>query len=329
VSRRQRREEGAEFEPLACPELNGAAVFREPASGAVLIIPPSPDRTLRWLAALGAAGIPYRVIELDGGSWCIRIQPECAGIALHELIEYERVNRNWPPRPHEISISDAADIAAGAVGVLLLCLWFLYTGPADNRLVEVAGMDSSAVINGQWWRCVTALTLHADVPHVLSNSVCLVVFATVLGARCGAGVTWALILSTGAYGNLIAAWIVHSPHRAIGASTAVFGALGILAVDQFVKHWRTYRDLRSIWSRAWVAVGSAVALLALLGTGLRADLAGHFFGFAVGCVAGAMPAALRRRPNGAVQAMLLFMTVATVLVCWGAALMSYAAGGAG
>jgi hypothetical protein len=60
----------------------------------------------------------------------------------------------------------------------------------------------------------------------------------------------------------------------IGTSTAVFGALGTLSALQVPRR------------RAWLTLGVGVALLGFLGTGSRADLLAHLFGFAAGVAEG-------------------------------------------
>src|SRR5438034_425376 len=79
---------------------------------------------------------------------------------------------------------------------------------------------------------------------------------------------------------LPAAWLVRRDFVSIGASTAVFGALGALAA--FPQHRR----------RAWVPLGAGLALLAFLGTSKRADLAGHLCGFVAGLLLGAVASRL-------------------------------------
>src|SRR5438132_399884 len=72
--------------------------------------------------------------------------------------------------------------------------------------------------------------------------------------------TW-LVLLAGAGGNALNAWVHVAHHTSIGASTAVFGALGILGGLQFGR----LRGRR----RAWLALAATLALLALVGSDER------------------------------------------------------------
>ncbi|NOY80405.1 MAG: rhomboid family intramembrane serine protease [Kiritimatiellaeota bacterium] len=296
----------------------------DPETGDATIAPPDPKRALRWLATLGAAAIPYGIEESAWGSWVVRVPADHAEQALGEIAAYEQVNRNWPPAPQSAAstldgLEASGDILPSLAVSLGLVGFFLMTGPFDPRVSACAAGagDSAKVIAGEWWRAATALTLHADVPHVLGNAVCCLFFGHALCRRFGFGLAWAMIFLVGVAGNLLAEHLGAPGQVSIGASTAVFGALGMLAAAQFVRNFRLYGNLKSVWARAWVAAFAGVALLSLLGTGPRADLRAHFYGFAVGVGAGAVPALwLRRPPPEAVQIFLYVGMWGTVLAAW-------------
>ena len=91
-------------------------------------------------------------------------------------------------------------------------------------------LDTQAVFDrGEWWRLGTALFLHADFGHLISNVLSgMFAFAAVLstiGRRQG----WLLLALASATGNLaIAALNYPGPYLSLGASTAIFAALGLL-----------------------------------------------------------------------------------------------------
>ena len=124
----------------------------------------------------------------------------------------------------------------------------------------------------------------------------------------GPGVGLWLVLLAGAGGNALTAVAHRADHISVGASTATFGAIGILAALRIVGG-RTGSSRRK-W---WVVVAAGLALLALLGTGPHADILAHLFGFlvggglgviarahaaATGAGAGAVAARRRRRRGG-------------------------------
>ena len=158
--------------------------------------------------------------------------------------------------------------------------------------MQAAGRVDAALMieGGEWWRALTALTLHGDVVHLASNLVAGVGFVFLSSRFFGAGAAWLLVLITGAVGNALNAW-VHYPeaHLSIGASTAVFAALGIItgaglwvALMQPVERWTMPRWLMPAFG--------GLTLLGLLGIGdgldARIDVAAHLSGFAVGGMVG-------------------------------------------
>ncbi|MHC5212665.1 MAG: rhomboid family intramembrane serine protease, partial [Planctomycetota bacterium] len=143
--------------------------------------------------------------------------------------------------------------------------------------------DATRIRGGEWWRAVTALTLHDDFAHLAGN---LVFGALFVGALCpvaGTGLTLLATLVTGTAGNLLNAALQPDGHRSLGASTAVFSALGLLAALQ----WRRRARLRSGRLRRWTPVVAALLLLAYLGaSGARVDVLAHVTGLACGLVGG-------------------------------------------
>ena len=98
--------------------------------------------------------------------------------------------------------------------------------------------DAERIRSGEWWRAVTAMTLHADVMHVLGNVVASVIFVSAAGRWLGPGVAAMLILLAGTGANLLTALVEKENHLSVGASTATFAALGLVVGLQSVRRWR-------------------------------------------------------------------------------------------
>jgi membrane associated rhomboid family serine protease len=168
---------------------------------------------------------------------------------------------------------------------------------------------------GEWWRAVTALTLHADAAHLFGNVAAGALFTTAVCRALGPGAGVALVLATGVVGNLVAAAVRPTASTSVGASTAIFGAVGILCGRAVVRAARR----RTAGRPPWIPLAAGLALLALLGTSERADLLAHFNGFVVGLPLGAMTAGMPR-PGRLVQAALGTASAALVAVAWWLAL---------
>ncbi|MRR35036.1 rhomboid family intramembrane serine protease, partial [bacterium] len=130
----------------------------------------------------------------------------------------------------------------------------------------------------------------------------------------GSGLAWSLILGSGILGNLVNASLHFSGHVSVGASTAVFGAVGVLAATSVVRH---HHHLQRRWP---LPAAAGMALLTVLGTGgEHTDLGAHLFGFLWGVCLGAVAEYLVGRfgrPNPALNALLAIVSAMGVVFSW-------------
>jgi rhomboid protease GluP len=191
-------------------------------------------------------------------------------------------------------------------------LFFLVTGPAaaQSRWFDAGIALSSRVLSSEPWRAVTALTLHADGTHVIGNAISGTVFTSLVQRRLGAGGALLATLASGVLGNLANALyyqhVLHSDHRSLGASTAVFGAVGLLAATQLALSRAEPRAPKRTWLDLAAPLVGGLALLGALGSGgddpnHRVDLGAHLFGFLAGVLIGLAAAIPLRRSKLAVD----------------------------
>lgn len=251
-------------------------------------VTPSRDAADEWGVVLAAAGIEHWVRHrLDG--WALLVDQRDAAVAAAALDAYDRENRAEAAAvPASTTPTDSA-VTLGLVVALLLLAFFAVAGPRAGRSVwiERGSADAARILAGEWWRAVTALTLHADASHVLGNAVAAALLLPAVFVELGAGVGLWLVLLAGGIGNLLTADIHRAGHVSVGASTAVFGAIGILAA------LRIAGGARSRARRRWVVIAASLALLALLGAAPEADLLAHLFGVLVGAALGLVASRLR------------------------------------
>jgi membrane associated rhomboid family serine protease len=276
-----------------------------------------------WALVLDSRSIPC-CIEASGAELQLLVPEHQMESARRELNLYEEANLNWPPtlpatRPLVENTLPTVSI------LLLLAIFHNLTligislpdhGQVDLNTLGVA--YAQEIMNGEWWRCVTALTLHADLLHLLSNLTIGGTFIVLLCRELGSGMAWSLLLASGTIGNLINAWLQSPSHRSVGASTAVFGAVGILAAISTVRY---SHNLRRRW---FIPVAAGVALLAILGTeGKQTDLGAHLFGFIAGiCLGTAAEFLVGRygRPGAGLNVLLALLSAALVAAAWWAAI---------
>ena len=244
---------------------------------------------------LAAVGIDCRLVPRDGAIG-LTVAPPDADRARHELASYAQENRRSRSPPALRALMGGAD------GALAYCAVLLFLHGASNRQafsqdwLSAGAAQAGLIAEGEWWRAVTALGLHADLGHLASNLAFGSLLGLLLAQILGTGLAWLAILLAGAFGNALNAFFHPAAHTAIGASTAVFGALGILAALA----WSRRAPLWRHGLRRWLPLAAGVMLLAYLGVGgERTDIGGHFAGFAAGAASGAgLAYAGHRVPQG-------------------------------
>ncbi len=296
----------------------GAAVGAFPPAPAAI----GPVRTERqardWSLVLDAMRIGHAVRQHDAGLFLV-VQPGDARAALDAIASYEKENRDWPPRrARERLPFRASPIAALVFAALLVFHGTLGRTGAFAALTARGASVSHLVLAGEPWRAVTALTLHADGPHVLGNVLAGTLFVTALERRLGPGRAVFYTLGAGTLGNLANALWHRAGHASVGASTAVFAAVGLLVATQLAAD-RVVASTASRLARTAPVVGG-LALLGVLGASPHADLLAHLFGLVAGVVVGLPVARLDRATGRGVQVAYGLASTALVAGSWALAL---------
>ena len=238
---------------------------------------------LEYALVLEAKGVPYERVESDG-AWLLVVASPLAQAAADELTRYaaERAVRREAPAPF-VPFDGGAMGAAVYALVLILVAYCAGIELFGVDWLRVGALESKAGAAGEWWRAVTALTLHLDQEHLLGNLLFGIGIGVLAGRMFGPGCAWLGILLSGAAANMIDMLVSPTGHRAVGASTAVFAALGLLAGFG----WSERRNLRDRRFYRWAPLFAGVCLLALLGAGSEhVDVLGHLLGFVTGTVVG-------------------------------------------
>lgn len=273
----------------------------------------------KWAFVVHALGMEPRVMEADGRHGLLVPTPfaarAAAALDADDREAIEKAAAVPPPVP------DNGPAFAGLAVATAIVTFFLAIGGRDGGdpggWFRAGTAVSDAILRGQWWRAVTALSLHADAAHVLGNAVASVIFITALGRWTGDGIAVLLTLLAGAGGNLLTAWLRGPGHASVGASTATFAALGLLAGLQI---WRFLGARTAHWfgrRRVFTIVAACLGLFAMLGVGERSDVVAHATGLGLGLVLGLCAApAVKRQLGWIVQVVAGAATVGIVGVAW-------------
>jgi len=193
---------------------------------------------------------------------------------------------HWEKIAHRQDLAKRLQRRAPRTTYLLLALITLAfglqiaTGAAQSplRLLDMGANAPSLVNDGQWFRLVAANFLHANALHLGVNALALLSLGALLERLMG----WQRFLSVymcSAIGGALASTLAGRALFSVGASTALFGLLGALAV----LNWRFRRKLPGGFYqplRWWLSIiGINLALPLLMP---QIDMAAHAGGLAAG-----------------------------------------------
>ncbi len=226
----------------------------------------------------------------------------------------QRSRSEWDPR------SAPGTYLLLAINIAVF-LWMTFHGVplgggSPDQLMQYGANYSPEVLNGQWWRLLTAMFVHIGILHIATNMWCLWNLGLLGEPLIGPFGLVAVYVLTGVAGNLLTlGWDVgdaaasnlplnHIASVGAGASGAVFGIAGILIVllsnRKLPIPWTELTRLRKsvIQFAAINLVIGASTHLAVVGNlaHVRIDNTAHFGGFVSGLVLG--PGLVPRMTSG-------------------------------
>lgn len=270
---------------------------------------------------LATAGIVAKPIH-QGGWWLLEVSRADAQSALAELKAYREENPSRPTlddRP--TAIYEGAAFGATLYAVVIMMSAVLATRFAFGLdWVSAGQVHAERVVSGEWWRTVTALTLHIDAGHLAGNLIFGGIFGLLAGRLLGGGVAWFGILIGGALGNYVNSIIQHPNHTSIGASTAVFAALGVIISHALSNQPSSGERPLKYWS----PLIGGILLFAFIGVGgERTDVGAHVTGMLAGMLVGWAGCRLPSHwlSSRALQITTGSFAIAILLVAWTAGLL--------
>jgi membrane associated rhomboid family serine protease len=227
--------------------------------------------------------------RFDGEQHVLSVAANAAAEALAQLADYER-EAQAARAANLLRESPPADLPYAWVGAAAFAALLYFTSLALARgwgrldAFAQGELTGAGVQHGQWWRALTALTLHRDPEHLLGNLLFGVWIGYLAGARLGPGVAWFATLLAAAAANLFDAMLGPADYRSVGASTAVFAALGLLSA----LGWRERHAMGRRGFARWSPLVAGLILLGWTGSeGENTDRVAHGLGFLFGAACGA------------------------------------------
>ncbi|MDU0154670.1 rhomboid family intramembrane serine protease [Bacillus cabrialesii] len=108
-------------------------------------------------------------------------------------------------------------------------LWLFFSLPVHSVVLwrdAVTGYNLG-VANGEWWRLITPVLLHAGFTHLLFNSMSIFLFAPALERMLGKARFLLVYAGSGIIGNIGTYVIEPLDYVHVGASGAIFGLFGV------------------------------------------------------------------------------------------------------
>ena len=167
---------------------------------------------------------------------------------------------------------------------VLFILFYIFSFVLKHNFSDVMWISGDEVINKkEVWRLLTAIFIHADLQHLLSNAPLFLIFGWLLRDYYGILIFPAGSLIIGIAANLITVSLYDPAIRLIGASGMVYGMAAQWLV-YYVRHDTNY----SVGKRIFRASGFAMAMLfpttVYHNVSYLAHAAGFFSGIAISLV---------------------------------------------
>jgi len=215
--------------------------------------------------------------------WDISVPMSRAVEARAELAQYLSENKRAIGQRRVEEVGDGLPGTIAYLAILLTVFVCVHVSVGSLDWFGTGRLVAGRVTAGEWWRTVTALTLHWDLDHLGGNLLFGAFFGFFIGRYLGRGIGWLAVIGAATLANVLAALLLEPAHTSLGASTAVFAALGILTAYT----WRRGYLRETPWRWRLAPIVAGIGLLAFTGAGgentdLFAHLAGFLAGFGTG-----------------------------------------------
>ena len=193
------------------------------------------------------------------------------------------------PRPVDVRVDfeQGMGYAPPATLTLIVALgaifgWQLSSGAltSEQSIIAAGALVRERVMQGEWWRLLSATVLHGNLEHIVGNAVSLYILGMATEHAYGTRSMLGIYLASGLAGSVLSAAM--SPGPSVGASGAIFGLMGAVMV-LFWRHHNALmvRDKRigvviAVWAFLTIAAGLVTPMI-----DNAAHLGGMFGGMAV------------------------------------------------
>jgi rhomboid protease GluP len=171
-------------------------------------------------------------------------------------IDFERGMRRFPPLVIVLILANILVFGWQlADGTFATSKALIEAGtPLENHqsLIEAGALVRERVLQGEWWRVITATFLHGGFDHLIGNMIVLFIVGMACEHAFGTGRTALVYLGSAIAGSVLS--MAAGPGPSVGASGAIFGVVGAVVVvlyrhqDRFFVRDKRIGFVLAIWA---------------------------------------------------------------------------------
>ena len=191
---------------------------------------------------------------------------------------------------------DRLPVASYAILGVTVVVSFLALQPEGGALLTALWLDKAGLANGEWWRLLSPVLVHASILHLAFNMYFLYLVGPLVEQLYGTARFVVLYLLTAATASL-GSYLIGGPSPSVGASGALFGLCGVLLIARVLHRPVLQGRHNAILSQ----IGALVVINLVLGFGLNTVGGGIDNAAHVGGLLGGLWLGLLIRPAGVAE----------------------------
>ncbi len=166
------------------------------------------------------------------------------------------------------------------ISIIMIFLGVGIIEPRGNELIQWGANFKPLTTDGQWWRLLSSVFIHAGLIHLAYNMFALFFIGPFLESSIGSKKFMIIYLLTGMIASFTSLTF-HDSTISVGASGAIFGMYGLTAALMLLKYLN-----KNLTAMLWVSVAIFIGLNLIMGLSAGIDMAAHLGGLISGFIIG-------------------------------------------
>lgn len=232
---------------------------------------------------IGGGRVQDRLLRkvLDRASEAARMHPaERRNITEEKQTAYRQTLRDIRPERQKKRMLHPLLVLL-TINISVYVLDLIFASRLGYQPIEYFGIQhNQAVLDGEWWRLITSIFLHADFSHLMGNMLMLIYLSRILNNFYSDLEYWIAYLASGLAGSLLTLLLMDPQTRSLGASGAIMGLGGVLVYRMFFgKSARAFRYAGSYFIIAVMVIYNLIYGLFVENINNYAHFSGFLTGF--------------------------------------------------